>query len=127
MSTTAWTAATNPSPNAPSARGKKSHPVRRSAPERFPSGGPASILRRNMSVAPQPLLPAVAWFDVADPASSALDELARRFGYHPLQIEDCRHRQQRAKVEEHERYLFMVLKLIHPNHDLRFEDVDVFV
>jgi magnesium transporter len=73
-----------------------------------------------------PVLPKLAWFDVRDPASPELDELARRFGLHELQIEDCRHRPQRAKVEEHDAYIFIVLKHLHSNGDLEFDDLDVF-
>ena len=39
-----------------------------------------------------PVLSHLQWFDIADPASPELDELARRFKLHELQIEDCRHR-----------------------------------
>jgi magnesium transporter len=74
-----------------------------------------------------PVLPQLEWYDVADPASPQLDELAARFGLHPLQIEDCRHRPQRPKAEEHDRYIFTVLKHIHNNQDLEFDDVDVFL
>lgn len=74
-----------------------------------------------------PVLPQLQWFDVADPASPELDELAARFGLHPLQIEDCRHRPQRPKAEEHDRYIFTVLKHIHNQQELEFDDVDVFV
>ncbi len=80
-----------------------------------------------MIEAAQQLLTGVSWFDVADPASDTLDELARQFGYHELQVEDCRHRPQRAKTEEHEGYFFVVLKHIHVNGDLEFDDVDVFL
>jgi magnesium transporter len=73
------------------------------------------------------LLAGLAWYDVDDPNSSALDELARQFHLHELQIEDCRHRPQRAKAEEHEQYVFIVLKRIHPNQQLVFDDVDVFI
>lgn len=69
----------------------------------------------------------LAWFDVADPASPELDELAQRFKLHELQIEDCRHRPQRPKTEEHDHYIFSVLKHIHNHGDLEFDDVDVFV
>jgi magnesium transporter len=80
-----------------------------------------------MSTAAQELLPGLAWFDIADPRSPALDDLAHRFGFHELQIEDCRHRPQRAKVEDHERYVFAVLKHMHANGELEFDDLDVFV
>ncbi len=71
--------------------------------------------------------PNLAWYDVDDPASPGLDELARRFHLHELQIEDCRHRPQRAKAEEHEGYLFVVLKRIHAGPELIFHDVDIFI
>jgi magnesium transporter len=74
----------------------------------------------------QPVTSSLAWFDIADPNSPELDELALRFGLHELQIEDCRHRPQRAKAEEHEAYIFTVLKHLHSNGDLEFDDVDVF-
>ncbi len=69
----------------------------------------------------------LAWFDVSDPASPELDELARRFGLHPLQIEDCRHRPQRPKTEEHDHYIFSVLKHMHNQQELEFDDIDVFL
>jgi magnesium transporter len=69
----------------------------------------------------------LAWFDVADPASPELDELARRFGLHELQIEDCRHRPQRPKTEEHDHYVFTVLKHIHDGSELEFDDLDLFL
>lgn len=74
-----------------------------------------------------PVLSNLAWFDVADPASPELDELAQRFGLHPLQIEDCRHRPQRPKTEEHDRYIFAVLKHMHNHGELVFDDIDVFI
>jgi magnesium transporter len=74
-----------------------------------------------------PVLSHLAWFDVADPASPELDELASRFGLHELQIEDCRHRPQRPKTEEHDHYVFTVLKHIHDLSDLEFDDIDLFL
>jgi len=67
------------------------------------------------------------WFEVEDPNSPQLDQLAQRFGLHPLQVEDCRHRPQRAKYEEHGTYLFMVVKKIDADDALVFQDVDVFI
>jgi magnesium transporter len=74
-----------------------------------------------------PVLSHLAWFDIADPASPELDELASRFGLHELQIEDCRHRPQRPKTEEHDHYIFTVLKHIHDLSDLEFDDIDLFL
>ena len=76
----------------------------------------------------QQLLPDVDWFDVPDPDSPDLDELARRFHLHELQIEDCRHRPQRAKVDEYGPYLFAVLKhLVRKDQEAEFDDFDVFL
>lgn len=74
-----------------------------------------------------PLLSNLEWFDIADPASPELDELARRFGLHELQIEDCRHRPQRPKAEEHDHYIFAVLKHAHDQEELTFDDFDLFL
>jgi len=73
------------------------------------------------------VLPHLAWFDIADPASPELDELALRFNLHELQIEDCRHRPQRPKTEEHDHYIFTVLKHIHDHAELEFDDIDLFL
>jgi magnesium transporter len=58
------------------------------------------------------VIPGVRWFHLSDPASPALDALAAHFGIHPLQVEDCRHRRQTARLEEHDRYTFVVIKVL---------------
>jgi magnesium transporter len=78
------------------------------------------------TTATQQPLANVAWFDLGDPAAPALDELARRFSLHELQIEDVRHGGQRAKAEEHPRYIFCVLKALQPGDALAFGDLYVF-
>lgn len=50
------------------------------------------------------------WYDIRDPNSPELDQLAEQYRLHPLHIEDCRHRRQRSKVEEGADYLFVILK-----------------
>jgi magnesium transporter len=79
-----------------------------------------------MSAATQPI-PELAWFDLDDPASSSLDDLAKRYSLHPLEIEDCRHGHQRAKADEHQDYIFCVLKHLHPDRGIDFDDVDIFI
>jgi magnesium transporter len=79
-----------------------------------------------MSALQQPL-PGVPWFDLSDPNSLELDKLAERFGFHELQVEDCRHRPQRAKMEEYETYIFCVLKHLRNDADFTFEDSDIFL
>jgi len=64
--------------------------------------------------------------DANDPE---LDALAEHYHLHPLHIEDCRHRNQRAKVEEGADYIFVVLKPVHVNAagELEVTDFDVFL
>lgn len=69
------------------------------------------------------------WHDITDPASPELDQLAQRYGIHALHIEDCRHRNQNAKVEATEHYLFVVLKTVDLKSDEMIEigDLDLFL
>ena len=69
------------------------------------------------------------WHDIRDPADPELDRLAERYGLHSLHIEDCRHRNQSAKVEENHHYLFAVLKPLEVGADgsLDISDLDLFL
>ncbi|HUS05409.1 MAG TPA: magnesium/cobalt transporter CorA [Bryobacteraceae bacterium] len=69
------------------------------------------------------------WHDIPDPNSPELDELAKRYNLHPLHIEDCRHGDQSAKVEEQNGYLFIVIKPIEmaENAALTITDFDIFL
>jgi magnesium transporter len=68
------------------------------------------------------------WHIVRDPQGPELDQLAARYGLHPLHIEDCRHRQQNAKVEENH-YLFAVAKpaALKEHGELDITDLDLFL
>src|SRR3954465_11101509 len=68
------------------------------------------------------------WHSITDPASPELDRLAERYHLHPLHVEDCRHRNQSAKIEEGEGYLFTVLKVTRllPDESLDAVDLDIF-
>ena len=70
----------------------------------------------------------MTWYKITDPASPELDQLAEQYHLHPLHIEDCRHRNQSAKIEEGEGYLFAVLKVMRLMDDgsLHAADLDVF-
>jgi magnesium transporter len=69
------------------------------------------------------------WHEIHEPSDPELDRLAERYRLHPLHIEDCRHRNQRAKVENGEGYLFVVLKpmWLNAEESLEADDLDVFV
>jgi len=72
-----------------------------------PSQPAAQSLPESLAV-----IPGVRWYHLTHPAAPALDELARIFRIHPLQVEDCRHRRQTARYEEHEGYTFVVIKAL---------------
>jgi len=71
----------------------------------------------------------MTWHDIRDPNDTELDRLAEQYNLHPLHIEDCRHGNQNAKVEEQGDYIFVVLKLIelNENDELHIGDTDLFV
>lgn len=69
------------------------------------------------------------WHEIRDPQDAELDRLAERYRLHPLHVEDCRHGNQSAKVEESRGYLFVVLKTVHLAEDgsLQVGDLDIFL
>src|SRR3954464_12253810 len=69
------------------------------------------------------------WHKIFDPNSQELDRLAERYHLHPLHIEDCRHRNQNAKIEEDNGYIFTVMKGVRldPEGALLTADLDIFV
>src|SRR4051794_34751275 len=69
------------------------------------------------------------WHDIRDPNDPELDRLAEQYHLHPLHIEDCRHGRQRAKVEEGQDYLFIVLKPVELNKEtaeISINELDIF-
>lgn len=54
---------------------------------------------------------AFVWTDLAQPTEDDLTSLQQTFGFHPLTIEDCRHFNQRAKVEEYDPYIFITMAI----------------
>jgi magnesium transporter len=69
------------------------------------------------------------WRDVRDPNDPLLDSLAQEYNLHPLHVEDCRHRNQSAKIESLNDYLFVVLKTLEMKEDcsLSVADLDFFI
>jgi len=64
------------------------------------------------------------------PAEEDLQWLAATFGFHPLAIEDCRHFNQRSKVEQYDTYLFISMTL--PRHspdrqDILLDEIQTFL
>jgi len=69
------------------------------------------------------------WYDIRDANDPKLDELARTYNLHPLHIEDCKNRNESAKLEQLNDYLFVVLKPIDMDEKftLNIVDMDLFL
>lgn len=69
------------------------------------------------------------WHEIHDPQSPELDQLATKYGLHPLHVEDCRHRNQNAKLEAQNNYLFIVLKIVSMSKEcvIEMDDLDFFL
>ncbi len=70
-----------------------------------------------------------AWLRIVGHQTSALGELADRFGVHPLVLEDVVNVGQRPKVEDYGTYLFVVLDLLRWNgaQELQEEQVSLLL
>jgi magnesium transporter len=87
---------------------------------------PAVLFYTSTAMPKQPIA-GFPWYDIDDPDSPELDELARKYSLHELDVEDCRKRPQRAKYTEQPHYIFCVLKHLHENERLAFDDFDLFL
>ena len=72
----------------------------------------------------------LTWVHVETPTALELGELAERFGFHELDVEDVLSKRQRPKVDEYPSYLFVVLHF--PVYDKRIQrlnaaELDVFL
>ncbi len=72
----------------------------------------------------------LTWVHVDEPTSLEAVELATRFGFHELDIEDVLSKRQRPKIDEYPEYLFIVLHF--PFYDktvqrLNAAELDVFI
>ena len=74
--------------------------------------------------------PGLLWLDLDAPMSTVLDELAARYGWHELAVEDCRHATQLAKADYYEGYTFIIINSTHYTElpcELRVREIDVFL
>jgi len=69
------------------------------------------------------------WYDIRNPQDSRLEELARKYNLHPLHMEDATNRNQSAKVESQNDYLFIVLKPVEMDdeYSVNIVDFDFFI
>lgn len=51
----------------------------------------------------------IQWLNIARPDEGTITELEKKFKFHHLDLEDCLSQSQRPKIDEYEKYLFIVL------------------
>jgi magnesium transporter len=75
-------------------------------------------------------IPGLLWLDLDEPMSSELDDLAQRYGFHELAIEDCRHHIQLAKLDYYDGYSFIIINATHYTEkpcEVRLREIDAFL
>jgi magnesium transporter len=75
-------------------------------------------------------IPGLLWLDLDDPMSKALDDLATHYGFHELAVEDCRNKQQLAKVDYYDGYSFYIINSTHYSQkpcEVRLREIDAFL
>ncbi|MFH1375590.1 MAG: magnesium transporter CorA family protein [Patescibacteria group bacterium] len=72
----------------------------------------------------------IRWYDFKHPDRQTADFLAKKFKFHPLDLEDCLTEIQRPKIDEYENYLFIVLHfpIYHSDTNrVTTEEVSIFI
>ena len=75
-------------------------------------------------------LPGLLWLDLDEPMSRALDDLAAEYHFHELAVEDCRNKQQPAKVDYYDGYSFYIINSTHYSDkpcEVRLREIDAFL
>src|SRR5262245_7521152 len=74
--------------------------------------------------------PGLLWLHLDHPRSRVLDDLAARYGFHELTLEDCRNPIQLAKIDQYEGYRFIILNTTHYTEtpcEVRIKELDIFL
>ena len=66
-----------------------------------------------------------AWIDLVDPSPERVERIAHKLGLHPLIAEDILERNQRAKVEEIDGDLHIVIFDLHFDGEVKLTEVDI--
>src|SRR5688572_7343127 len=71
----------------------------------------------------------IFWLDIVEPNDWELGWVARKFGLHPLAIEDASSESQRPKIEEYSTFFFLVFFTLQQQRhtDLDTKELDIFV
>lgn len=72
----------------------------------------------------------IVWLDIKHPNGAQIRSLRKKYKFHELDIEDCLSKTERPKIDEYEKYLFIILHL--PYYNKRFkrietEEIKIFI
>ncbi len=82
------------------------------------SCSPREAARRVKAAKQHDSAPPFSWIGLYEPTEAEFEGIAKRFGLHPLAVEDAVHAHQRPKVERYDDVLFAVFKTIrYVEHD----------
>jgi len=92
-------------------------------------GGAEPIQQTGPEAVAMPAQGETCWIDLEKFDDKDLALLQQRFGFHPLAIEDCAHREQRPKIDEYDEHLFVVVHEIAMGSagTAQFEELAVFL
>ncbi|MBN1495092.1 magnesium/cobalt transporter CorA [Candidatus Peregrinibacteria bacterium] len=72
----------------------------------------------------------IAWENIVAPTEKSMEYLAKKHKFHHLDLEDCLSRRQRPKIDEYDKYLFIVLQFPYfdkKSGDLKIDDIKIFI
>jgi len=72
----------------------------------------------------------LTWQNIIAPTEKSIEYLAKKYKFHHLDLEDCLSKRQRPKIDEYEKYLFIVLQFPYfdkKTGDLRIDDLKIFI
>lgn len=70
------------------------------------------------------------WIDIIDPSEEEILKLKKKYRFHALDLEDCLSESQRPKIDEYDKYLFIILQFPYYNKRTRHiasEQVNIFI
>lgn len=70
------------------------------------------------------------WIDLVEPTSEELAKIAKKYRFHELDLEDCTQQKERPKIDEYEKYLFIILQFPAYNkkhHRFDTEQLNMFI
>ena len=64
----------------------------------------------------------LSWINITSPTREIIDKIGEKYDFHELDLSDCLSERQRSKIDEYDRYLFIILHF--PFYNRRTKRVD---